>query len=276
MRRRRAGAAISLFAFQDIITSVSAIVIVMVLLMTLELVERPEGESASQAQAAALREAIAQAEAEIDSHAGNAASTDDLIRNVAQWSAAEMRQLIGEQKLRNQITAAALDDLQHQGQKLAAAERAVEADVFDGKAILEELAQARSRNARLEGQVADEAQDERPIYSMPRGSSSEGWLVVCEADRVVAARVGRSERPTVFTARQVAGLVLKNPAERFAEWAGQLETSPNLYFLVLVRPGGIGLFDEIQVSFDTRNIRYGYDAVDTHLPLLHPERGAAP
>ena len=44
-RRGRSGHAISLFAFQDIITSVTAIIIVIVLLLALDLTQQKEGSA---------------------------------------------------------------------------------------------------------------------------------------------------------------------------------------------------------------------------------------
>jgi len=274
MRRRRAGAAISLFAFQDIITSVSGILIVMVLLLTLELVERPEGESDSQLQASELRDAIAGAETELAARQQNVGTTDDLIREVARWSAAELHQRINEQQQEKESQTRELERLRQQKSRLAEAERVLAAERFDAQQVLEELVETRERNAELEAQAAAEKEDKRPIFTMPRGTQSEGWLVVCEESRVTVARVGHAAPPLVFSGR--GGLTRPSAARAFLDWAREQRTTASPYFLLLVRPSGIDTFDEIEAAFHGGGYHFGFDPVARDQVLLDPQRGAAP
>ena len=92
-RRGRSGPVISLFAFQDIITSVTAIVIVVVLFLALDLVNRKQGQASESPAVLAdeLVARIADVEAELIKLRQELARTDELVQQVASTSPADLR-----------------------------------------------------------------------------------------------------------------------------------------------------------------------------------------
>src|SRR4051812_47012023 len=92
-RRGRSGPAISLFAFQDIITSVTAIVIVVVLCLVLDLVQRKQTKHADSSSGVAtdLSSRISEIETEIARLKEATAKTDSTVKEVARFSPAELQ-----------------------------------------------------------------------------------------------------------------------------------------------------------------------------------------
>ena len=90
-RRGRSGPTISLFSFQDIITSVTAIVTVITLLLALDLVQRKQSDAgdSSGALVVELAARLAQIEDELTELRAATASTDELVREVAATSPAD-------------------------------------------------------------------------------------------------------------------------------------------------------------------------------------------
>src|SRR5689334_22415324 len=99
MRRGRGGNPFSLFAFQDIITSVSGIFIVIVLLLSLELIQRPAHSSpAASSPINELTEAIRKAEAELQQLKRTATANHDLAVDLAKHTPESLREKIVELK----------------------------------------------------------------------------------------------------------------------------------------------------------------------------------
>ena len=99
-RRGRSGPTISLFSFQDIITSVTAIVTVITLLLALDLVQRKQSKAGDSSGnlAVELVARLAAAEVELAELNAVAGTTDDLVREVAATSPAELRNEIAERQ----------------------------------------------------------------------------------------------------------------------------------------------------------------------------------
>jgi hypothetical protein len=264
-RRRKVGAAISLFAFQDIITSVSAILIFVTLLMTLDLLDRrPDGGDAAQAAADDLRSAIAETTARRDAlrarsrqvqqklHALTDASPDDL-RRKAELAEAEAADLDGQvRRLAGRVEQA--------GRRVEQAE----ARVGEAEDRRRELAALEEEAESLDGQVADEADGNRVYYNVVGGRPRAGWLVEVSRDRIAAAPLDREARPVVFDRGRSSGC-----AEFLAWVAGRGD-----YLLLAVRPGGGERFDAIADTLRASGHPFGYDPIAEDQEVFDPERGA--
>lgn len=276
-RRRRSRTVVSLFAFQDIITSVSGIIIVLVLLLTLELIDRPqaEGSPSSRAVADQIEQAIASAEQDLEALRETTGSTDELIREVANSPPAALRDQIGNLEQRIAQLQAQLALHREQAKQLEKAEEAAELQRFDLKETLESLDQARREVQTLETQLDEERRDNRLVYALPRGFEKEGWLALVEQHQIAVAPIGREAKPIFFTGTKLGPLTVSSAADRFIEWiTGQGASST--YVLLLVRPGGVEDFQKIDQQLTDRGIAFGFDLVGADESVLHPVRGAAP
>ncbi|MGC1272322.1 MAG: hypothetical protein WBC44_01340 [Planctomycetaceae bacterium] len=267
MARGRSGPVVSLFAFQDIITSVSGILIVVVLLMALELIEQPEADASSpSADARSMTEALTAAEAERESLKSLLDDETDAVEAAAGTSAGELARQIADSEAEIQRLDVQIHNLQSDAEALDAAAAALEVKQFDAADVLAEIEQLGRRADALRSEVESTRKDDRIVYAFPRGVNKSGWLVVLNADDIAVAPIGVVARPTWFRGESTA-------AEEFLDWS---KARPADYFLLLIRPAGIDDFDAVEEDFRDRSVEYGFDVLGERATVLHPERGAAP
>lgn len=274
-RRGRSGPTISLFSFQDIITSVMAIVTVITLLLALDLVQRKEsrGDDASAALAVELTARLNHAETELSQLQRIADQTDDLVRDVADASPAQLKDEIAKRdatviELERQKARLEQQDKLWQGQK-----KSKLVEQFDLDPSRKEREKLEKTIAALDQQRRAEQTENRPVFAMPRGMQKEGWLVLIESDRISLAPLGRPAKPVVLTA---TGLPVVGPTavQNFENWLDKQQLASS-YFFVLLRPNASESFGEVCKMLDTKKISYGFDLVGSEQNIMHPERGAA-
>lgn len=275
-RRGRSGPAISLFAFQDIITSVTAIVIVVVLFLALDLVQRKQAAHADTSAGVAedLTARISDLKAELARLQAQTAKTDSTVQEVAQFSPAELQAdvLAAEQAVNDLLSRER--ELAARHQSWQAREKAVLTQKFDLQPQQKELEKRRAAHREVQTQIAEGRADNRPIYGLPRGVTSGGWVVVIEQNGVAVAPLGRRAKPLQFQQGAVP-ILTSTAAGAFLKWVKQ-ERQEQAYFLFLIRPGGASQFDEIDASFSVSSRSYGFDLIGANQEILHPEKGAAP
>lgn len=266
MARGRSGPVISLFAFQDIITSVSGILIVVVLLMALELIEQPEADAATPASdVQSMTESLAEAEAELVSLKRRLAAETDAVKAASETSAGELTRQITDVESEIRRLGTQIRRLESDAEKLDAAAAALEVKEFDAAKELAEVEQLRRRAQELRSEIESTRNDDRVVFTLPRGFNKPGWLAVLAGHEIAAAPIGVAARPTRFRG--------DSTVEEFLAWAKARDSD---YFLLLIRPTGIDHFNTIEQDFRGRSVAYGFDVVGERLTVLHPERGAAP
>lgn len=275
-RRGRTGPVISLFAFQDIITSVTAIVMVITLLLAVDLIQRKQSRQADSSGEIAreLADRASKLEAQLSAIKEQSAQTTDLVREIAATSPADLRSEISSREAQIAALQSDKERLQSRRQKVGELEKVAIASQLELVTIEEETAQIEQAALDLERQVLKERQENRIVFTMPRGSQKEGWIAVIESGRIIAVPVGREARPVEFRSSGTA-LFGANAAKLFGKWIQQqgLRTA---YFLLLVRPGAAMTFDETEEELGELSVSHGFDVVSRDVAIIHPERGAAP
>lgn len=274
-RRGRSGPVISLFAFQDIITSVTAIVIVVTLFLALDLVQRRQEQFSETPTELAneVKDRIANGIKELTKLRDELEHTDELVKQVANTSPAELRSEIAR---RERAIDNLRDDLKRQEdrrKRLILAEEAAAAERFDLAPIRQQIEQTERETRELRGQLEKETQENRVLFTLPQGFQRDGWVVVVESEQIAVAPMGRNANPKVFVS---TGTVFKSSAaEEMMSWIDRSKLQA-AYFFLLVRPSGSGTFSNLENSLKRKSIAFGFDLIDSHRVVLHPERGAAP
>jgi hypothetical protein len=275
-RRGRSGPTISLFSFQDIITSVTAIVTVIALLLALDLVQRKQSKSSdsSAAMAVNLTEQLKRTEAELAQLQAATEATDELVREVAATSPAELRNEVAQRE-------SAIEELQRerirreeQSLEWKAREKVELAEQFDLEPLKEEFERTVLATSAVEKQLAEETAENRMIFTLPKGLEKEGWLAVIDSREIAIAPLGRAAIPTTFAS---TGNVLfgSSAADNFEKWALE-QRRGSAYFLLLIRPGADNVFDKVHQILERKSFEHGFDLIGADQRVLHPERGAAP
>lgn len=273
-RRRRSNSGISFFAFQDIITSVTAIIIVVVLLLALDLTQQDPGTVGMPlVLAEELEQRIDAIRAELDDVKSRAEAADDVIQDITNQTPEEIKNEIAARGRDIEDLRSKLERQTKYRNDWEAREQAALVKKYEQEPLRQELEQLQRELAGLRKQSAEEVTDDRPIFTLPQGLNKTGWLVVVDADRISTAPIGMSVKPRVFaTSNSLFG---KTAAEHFAKWIGT-DSHRSDYFLVLIRPDGSATYDLLAGELEGLSVSFGYDLIDQSQEIFHPERGAAP
>ena len=275
-RRGRSGPTISLFSFQDIITSVTAIVTVITLLLALDLVQRKKSQSSDSSSALAidLASRLERAETELAQLQTVAAATDELVREVASISPADLKHEISGRESR----IATLEQEKRRLEELAVVWRSREkeelAEQFDLEPLKDELVHVEKSLEDVVQKRTEEQTENRTIFSLPRGMQKDGWIAEIDLQQILVAPMGRPAKPTTFVATGLP-LVGSSATDNFEKWIDDHQLN-SAYFLVLIRPEATATAYPVQQLLERKRISHGYDLIDANQMILHPERGAAP
>ena len=260
-RRKGNSVPFSLFAFQDIITSVTGIILLITMMMAVELVQNMQRaasapqEQKSSAVERTLRGAIEENTQEIvrlerllEETTTIRFDADALRRRLANLSAATAE--LEEQTTRIEATQQEIEQRK--------AELAKQSKDLTPEAI-EELAQEQREIAQ---QIEAMRQANRVIFNRPEGAAKTPWLVELNADGILAAEMGASRPPQSFA-----------DAAGFLAWAGT-QNAGSVYFVILVKPDSILTFDSLRPDLQDRKFEVGYDLLRTDQTAIDPNTGA--
>jgi hypothetical protein len=269
-RGRAKGSAVSLFAFQDIITSVTAIMILLVLILTLELITRSQqrGVSVEDRRVArelgqnvtALEERADLMRAElvaIQSAAGRAASfseaetrrrtkqADELAAQVAE----EVELLEGE--LRKAGTARRNSERELLASQAGPAQESVaHLEAMNDRAIAMELANTAERERQAETRVGPtQAAAATFVFNASRDTSLEPRLVEVAGNGLSVLEAG-APQPRRFS----------GPGPAFNRWLAERDAGSE-YVVVILRPSGIKLYNQVLEAVRKAGLAVGAELV---------------
>jgi hypothetical protein len=270
-RRGRAAPPISLFSFQDIITSVAGIIILMTLMLAMELLQRKLSGTPSDVSVlvAPLRQQLAAATQE-----------RERLKTRLEQQAADAQQLVAASPQRLEQEQAAAEELARRleqelqaltPQEQEAKRRVEQARSADAAQIAERqrLAELREKIQEQKDETQRLRQQNRIIYNPAPGNSKAAWLVDLSADRLQAAALGKTAPPQVF-----AGVSATARIRSFLEWA-KLRDAGREYFVLLVRPSAVTAFDEVYKELRAAGFDIGFDCIAADVSVIDPVRGAA-
>lgn len=248
----------SLFAFQDIITSVTGIVILITMMLALELVHRKA--SSPQAKTVeisdTLGDALAQNQQEIErlqrivdeGHQSFQFDADSLKNRLE-----ELRKASSELQMQNAQLSEEMADARLRQEQLE--QEAQQVTPQDLQSLQQELQTTRQQLQKLK-------QSNRVIFNRPEGEPKTPWLLQVEGDGILAAEVDKSMQPLRFASTQ-----------DFANWAAG-QNSGAIYFVLLLKPSGVSRFQELRQTLRTSGFDIGYDLLSHSQEAIDPETGA--
>jgi len=265
MGRRRSGPnAFSLFAFQDIITSVTGIVILITLILALELIERVESSPAEQ-----TREVVGLLDTSIeemeDEKERLQKSLENTVVDISDLPTTDLSSLtkmraslaetISEQKVRISEALRKLADRKKQLKSLLASAKA--------KQDAEELKKISDQNLIAEQKIK-EIIDNEQLFFRSGISGKNLWLVEVNDSGFLIAELGSTSKPTRLAA----------PSE-FKTWWRSLDESGNAIFL-LTKQSGVESFKFDSAIDDLKNstFPFGFGVIDESVKVIDPVTGA--
>jgi hypothetical protein len=270
-RGRSTGAAISLFSFQDIITSVTAIMILLVLILTLELVSRSSQRGVAvedRRVAREFRESVRSMEQHVQSLREELVGLQTRANASASFSATDTRQRARDATVRADRLAEEIAILEASLRTATSERRQSEADLLAAgptsadespdhiEALERRVAEIETTNSAERQRQRDSAEsgaaDGSPptlIFNVPPGDSLEPRLLEVSADGLVALAADAGEH------RRFRG-----PGREFDRWLASLDSARE-YVVIVLRPTGVKVYQDVVDAIEAAGISVGAELV---------------
>jgi len=264
-RRGRGAPAFSLFAFQDIITSVTGIMLLVTMLLALELLQRQESSPplATADISRDLEQVVVAQSSEIEQIEARLSEQQAELADLAGYDPASAARQAAELAELNRRLEQELAELRRE--QVAAERRAGEVrdeqrrtapDARSIEEMQQEIRRQREQLARLKAQ-------QRVLFNPTAGDGKTPWLVEVAAAGLRVAETGRSAPPQTFA-----------DAGAFLAWARQ-QNPAALYFVVLVKPDGVQTYRILFSELRRLNFDLGFDLLTAGQTAIDANTGAA-
>lgn len=254
--RRRSADAFSLFAFQDIITSVTGIMILLTLIFSLELTRRvPTTTNAPRSvQIADTQKQVDDLKNQIDELQRVFTENQNLLSQVASMPAIDIVALEQDLLRRLATLRAIAEEMNRSNQQLSL-------DMSQNSRDIEQLQNTRLRSLeeelrRLREAIATTPKSAVVVYNPDPGATKKAWLIDLGKDRIQAFPIdGGAVRTFPVSADDQIPL-------EFTAWARQRSSSSE-YFVLLLRPATILLYDKVYPFLESAGFELGVDLIDS-------------
>ena len=251
---------LSLFAFQDIITSVTGVFLLMTLLMAVELTSRqPMNQPAVSAEVVTqLTESIAEAETELTRLRENLSARVDHdlpISEFTQSSADAAVQALREELRLLNATIATL-----KAERALFEQQQSKANTISQKRAPDQnrLRELEEQRVALESEIAQLKKSHRVFYNTTDARGRRVFLVELFDDAILVAEAGRKLPPQRFSGKQQDGFSSRTATNAFLAWAQQ-QSKSQVRFVIIVHPGTTKRFDLLREGLRKQGFALGYD-----------------
>lgn len=273
-RRRHGGNPVSLFSFQDIITSVTGIMILITLILGLEVIQRRAGApdvrteqltdelTKAAAEAGRVEQTLEAARRQIDDLRARLSKDESDLLDVARFNPEQLeRQLRDMESLNRLLTnevSASEDQLRQARTSLASLENEDRRRDADRQSLADVTRAAQEKLAELE----QLRKNNRVIFNPGGRISKTPWLVEWTAQGAIVARAGKREPPQSFADAKALQTFL-------------LKRSPSTeYFVLLVKPDFIDPFQATRDALEKSGFEVGFDLLAADQTAIDPQLGA--
>ena len=274
-RRGRGGSPVSLFAFQDIITSVTGIMILVTLFLALELIRRRQGSPDQQTAAlsAEIREAVKQAgdtqtavatiRRTIDELKSDLAGREASLTQEVRYDAGELARQLRDLEELNKLLA---QELATSRERRTAAEESLDelkqqdAQKDDDRQELADLTRQAQEKLR---ELQKLKQSNRVIFNAGQGSAKTPWLIELTPGKIQAAEAGNRAPPQSFA-----------DVQALLAWTTKRSRSGE-YFVLLLKPETIEEFHEARLGLEKQGFDVGFDLLGSTQSAIDSQSGAA-
>jgi hypothetical protein len=265
-RRGQRKVPISLFSFQDIITSVMGVIIMITLFLAVELVNRKENSPPIMTSKITndIDDTVASSEAEINTLK---AELEDYRKKMGQLSKINIGEIDAQLREMKKFTAelgteeAKTEQAKHEaGIRKAAAEEAEEKSKDESKNIGTLLEEIAAMEAKL-----DKMKKSNQRFFIPAGGASKTpWLVEIRNQHIYAAQAGKRAPPQDFQS-----------VDQLRQFAAQHDHNSE-YFVIFVDQSSVDTFRQLRRILQQLQFDVGYDLLAENQTVINPQTGAMP
>jgi hypothetical protein len=262
--RRTTERSLSLFSFQDIITSVTGVMVLLTLLMALELIERVLASPPQQTtvQIEHTGQSLAEMRSEIVMLRRQLASANTIATALPSFDATKLQQErqaleVNSQRLRRELVELNDRAVQKQ-QQLANVEASAAAE---RESEIGELKHLEERNSELRETLEAISSSNRVFFKKDKDGKAT-WLVEISGNQIAAAEIGVSAKPQRF-----------NSQHEFENWLTSLSPHSTAFYLI-VKPDGTEQFRSYKESIRSNGFDLGFHVTAADQQVIDPDTGA--
>lgn len=258
-KRKQSGAAFSLFAFQDIITSVTGIMLLITMMLALELIKKKEESPPEQTQKTteSVQSAVAANQNEILQLRATLSATDEQLR----YDEETLRRKLSELSSVNEIVEQQLKELEQREQDTEKRKQEMES-ALSQTVSPQQVQQMQERLKELQEQLLSMKNSNRVIFNRPVGDAKSPWLIEVSGNEIRIAEVGVAAPPKVFP----------HPDDA-RDWISS-QNKGSVYFVVMVKPSGLDKFSLVKQDLESLEFEIGYDLLAEDQQAIDSETGA--
>lgn len=259
-RRNRNSSTFSLFAFQDIITSLTGIIILITMILMLDLINRKHNspEIKTEETINILQQASVEMQQEIEEFREQLALNTDLIRFDPQTLREQVPELTYlNQKLNERLLHLRKEetDTKRRAKEIQDERESRSSDRQTLKILRVELEKSRKDLEKMR-------KSNRIIFNPTPGDTKSPSLIEIDANRLLTAKVGVTAPPKMFSS-----------ATAFQSWISGKDPQKE-YFVLLVKPSGIDFFEQVRSILTKDGFDIGYDLLTSDQTAVDPQTGA--
>ena len=262
-RRNRQENPISLFSFQDIVTSVTGILILIAIMLAISVITQgatPAGQTET-VDASELQATKSQLEESVKSLEARVKTNQAAVNSWLGATKEELEQQRASYQAAGQITRENIKRLQAE---VARTEESVKQFIADPEvqATNAQVQELKRKLAEAQKELDALRSGSRVFYNFRTGDRT-AWLVQISGGEILACRANEQGKARVF----------RNAGELLA-FARGLPSSEQ-YLVLVVRPSGLAAFDQIKEQCDDEDIDVGVELIGEQQVVVDRETGAA-
>lgn len=263
-RRRSTTEAFSLFAFQDIITSVTGVIILITLILALELMDRVENSPAEQTEVVvelldeSVEELTAQ-KSELQAQLNNVTFDSS---DLPTTDAASLKKI--KSNLMQQVESLTSDISKIESKSTLQAATLAKLQSSPAIKVNESKMKRASAETLIAEQKLKELKDNDRMFFRSGTTGKTIWLVEVTDNGFLVAKLGVKAKPTRYTTTR-----------RFRSWWKSLSSSGDALY-VLTKPSGVEseIFDTAREELIAGDIAFGYGVIQESVEIIDPQEGA--
>ena len=272
MARRKQRTNVSLFAFQDIITSVMGILILVVLLLSVLVTQTVEHQARASesvpSEAAPSNEEISDFRRQVESMQSQLDGSLEMLNEIASLESKEqIQRKIQEQEMR-------LDTLNRSisSSRSTAVQLQSEVTVEEGKlaAMAESLGvkNLQSYRDQLQDEIELLTSNRRMMFNFRNLSGKTAWIVDVSSKGLQIAEIGVNQAPLVIQHQSPSRI-----AADFSIWLNNKDPQTT-HVVLAVKPNAVNLFDEVKELIDGTATTVGIELLPEDVQIIDPKKGA--
>lgn len=261
-RRQRNDNPISLFSFQDIVTSVTGILILLAIILAISVITQgatPAGQ-AEMVDARELQAVKSRLEQEVQSLESRIKSNQAAVNS---WLGATQEELQQQQASYQEAVRITRERIEQLQQDVVQNDEAVKRFIADPelKATNAQVLELKKKLAQAEKELDALRSGSRIFYNFRTGNRT-AWIVQIAGNEILACRANQQAKAQVY----------RGPDE-LLRFARALPSSEQ-YLVLVVRPSGLDAFERIKELCEKEDIDIGVELIGEQQIVIDRETGA--